>query len=167
MAWTNPSLNNPSDTSLLGTTTASIKANAALDSYVANFSGPADAKMPIFSGVANANSHGNLATIAENEKLSIFSMTYANATTATGDNKCVVTSIQFSGSEDQKTHTALTMSGKAQGPYFISLELPIEITGPADVWGLQIINTPGGSATETRNNYCTIHYQITPADKLT
>jgi hypothetical protein len=99
--------------------------------------------MPLFSGTAGDNPvYNHQGGIPEGKTLSIFGFTAANAngaSTAKANQTAVLVVSGNTGAGTTAYQTSsLAWTAKATGPFFLSLDLPLQLPGPCDVWATQL-----------------------------
>lgn len=162
----------PYTSSSFGSTFAShpgsLKRDTPLEALFVNTSGAAGANMPLFSGTAGDNpAYNHNSGVPAGKTLSIFGFTAANGN-STATNKLnqtavlVVSGNTGAGTTAYQT-SSLAWSAKATGPFFLSLDLPVQFHGPCDVWATQLTQT---SAPFHAYNYTTFSYVITDSSNL-
>ena len=145
-----------------------LKRDTPLEALFINTSGAAGADMPLFSGTAGDNPvYNHQGGIPEGKTLSIFGITAANANSASTNKANQTAVFVVSGNTGAGTTayqtSSLAWSAKATGPFFLSLDLPIQFDGPCDVWATQLTQT---SAPFNAYNYTTLNYVITDSNNL-
>lgn len=146
----------------------SLKRDAPLEALFVNTSGAAGANMPLFSGTAGDNpGYNHQGGIPEGKTLSIFGFTAANGNSTATDKLnqtavLIVSGNTGAGSTAYQT-SSMGWSAKATGPFFLSLDLPVQFHGPCDVWATQLTQT---AAPFDAYNYTTIDYIITDSNNL-
>jgi hypothetical protein len=162
----------PYTSSSFGSTFAShpgaLKRDAPLGALFVNTSGVAGDDMPLFSGTAGDNPvYNHQGGVPEGKTLSIFGLTAANANSASTDKANQTAVLVVSGNTGAGTTayqtSSLAWTAKATGPFFLSLDLPIQFDGPCDVWATQLTQT---SAPFNAYNYTTFSYVITDSSNL-
>jgi hypothetical protein len=145
-----------------------LKRDAPLEALFINTSGAAGDAMPLFSGTAGDNpGYNHNSGIPAGKTLSIFGITAANANSASTDKANQTAVLVVSGNTGAGTTayqtSSLAWTAKATGPFFLSLDLPVQFDGPCDVWATQLTQT---SPPLHKFNYTTLSYVITDSNNL-
>ena len=145
-----------------------LKRDTPLEALFVNTSGAAGDDMPLFSGTAGDNlAYNHNSGVPAGKTLSIFGLTAANGNSAATDKLNQTAVLVVSGNTGEGTTayqtSSLAWTAKATGPFFLSLDLPIQFHGPCDVWATQLTQT---SAPFNAYNYTTIDYIITDSSNL-
>ena len=124
--------------------------------------------MPLFSGTAGDNpGYDHQGRVPAGKTLSIFGITAANANSASTDKANQTAVLVVSGNTGAGTTayqtSSLAWTAKATGPFFLSLDLPVQFDGPCDVWATQLTQT---SPPLHKFNYTTLSYVITDSNNL-
>jgi hypothetical protein len=145
-----------------------IKRDTPLEALFLNTSGAAGDDMPLFSGTAGDNPvYNHQGGIPEGKTLSIFGITAANGNSTETDKLnqtavLIVSGNTGAGSTAYQT-SSMGWSAKAIGPFFLSLEMPVQFDGPCDVWATQLTQTV---APYDVYNFTTLNYVITDSNNL-
>lgn len=135
-----------------------------------NFSGVAGQVIPLFSSTGAAagstDEYGPFQPkIPENYSLYLCAVQQANASTGSGDSRCLTLELHTSALTTSSCIYALT--AHAQGPFFLSSEVPIRIDAEGAAQGVNLyakiitnLQTGGGAglAASNSNNWASFNY---------
>jgi hypothetical protein len=153
--------------SVYGSTFASrpgtLKRGTPINALFVNTSGAAGDDIPLFSGTAGGNpAYNHKSGVPAGKTLSIFGLTAANGNSTATDQLNQTAVLVVSGNTGKGTTayqtSSLAWTAKATGPFFLSLDLPVQFDGPCNVWVIPRTQT---AAPYDVYNFTTFNYTLT------